>query len=354
MIIKVIPYQLNFKFDAGTSRGILRTKKVWFVILHDRNNKEVFGIGECSPLPGLSLDDRPDFEENLHRVGKTISDSGLTDLHEINDVVPKDFPSIRFGLETGIMDLNNGGNRKIYEGHFYQGKKGILINGLIWMGDKDFMLDQLKKKVDAGYSCIKIKVGAISLEQELELLKYIRKDFSEKEVELRLDANGAFDAGNVFEVLDRFSQYAIHSIEQPIKAGNWELMTKVCQKSPIPIALDEELIAANVDESHFMLDSIKPAYIILKPSLLGGFRASQKWIDSANQLGIGWWITSALESNVGLNAIAQFADHLSTEMPQGLGTGQLYTNNLTSPLEIIGEKLYYNIEKAWDFTPIHL
>lgn len=336
-------YTLNFIHPAGTSRGSLLSKDSWFIILQEKND---VGIGECSLLKGLSIDDRPDYPEKIKEV---------INLLNRNMTIPDDFlnsyPSIRFGLEMALLDVHKKENHILFPSAFTHGKDSIPINGLVWMGTFDFMKKQIKEKIQSGFSCIKLKIGAIDFEQELSLLRNIRKEFSKEDIELRVDANGAFAVEEALEKLKRLSEFDLHSIEQPIKAGQWIEMANLCEKSPFPIALDEELIGVlEKDEKKKLLQTINPQYIILKPSLIGGFEASQEWINLADKNKTGWWVTSALESNIGLNAIAQWTYSLDSKMPQGLGTGQLYSNNFNSPLEIRTGQLYYNPDKNWQLN----
>lgn len=325
---------LHFKQPAGTSRGVYTTRKIWLVYLSDGKKT---GMGECAPLPDLSCDVRNDYEEVLEGFSQKLCESG-----EIDYEAMRDYPSMLFGLETALLNLQHGDI--MFDTAFSHGEVGIPINGLVWMGNYDEMLQRMEEKLEKGFRCVKLKIGAIDFDQELDLVKRIRDRFSFHEVELRLDANGAFPYEEALYKLELLSQYAIHSIEQPIKAQQWALMAELCRESPLPIALDEELIGVNDPEmKHHMLNIIKPRYIILKPSLHGGMQGCREWIKTARDMGIGSWITSALESNIGLNAIAQFAadvygDHIT--MPQGLGTGQLFTDNIPMPLEIRGDKLW--------------
>ena len=326
------PYQLEFKKPSGTSRGILTYKKIWIVKLWNEENPEVFGLGECNPLVGLSIDDRDDFEEELKKICENINDFIDVELYE--------FPSIRFAIETAHKDLMNGGKRILFDNEFSRGEKGIVINGLVWMGSKEEMSKQIADKIEQGFKCIKLKIGAIDFETELALLKSIRDQYSESDIEIRVDANGAFTAHDALKKLEHLAKFKLHSIEQPIKQGQVEVMAKLCKVTPLAIALDEELIIhQRKDEKEILLKEIQPQYIILKPSIVGGWKASEEWIASAEKLNINWWITSALESNIGLNAIAQWTAELKTKTPQGLGTGGLYTNNFDSKLKIKGQIL---------------
>ena len=336
------PYSLQFKKPSGTSRGILTTKQTWLVKVWQEAAPELFGWGECALFRGLSCDDRPDYEQVLASLSPDLPNINL-----LYDQL-KEFPSILFGLETALADLQNGGKRVIYPSDFSAGRQSIRINGLIWMGTKSEMQAQIKEKLAEGFSCLKLKIGAIDFEAELDILKAIRKEFDASTIELRVDANGAFSTRDALSKLDQLSKLSLHSIEQPIKAGQWEEMSKLCAETPLPIALDEELIGIN-DRSQKLdlLAAIRPQYIILKPSLHGGFAGSEEWIQLATEQNIAWWATSALESNIGLNAIAQWCAMQKNELPQGLGTGQLYTNNFDSPLSLQGERLFYNLENEW-------
>ena len=327
---------LHFKQPAGTSRGVYTTRKVWLVRLSDGERE---GVGECAPLPDLSCDamDDEEYRSILNRVCEEFCQR-----QELDNDSWRQYPSMLFGLETAWLNMTNGD--RLFDTAFSRGEVGIPINGLVWMGSYEEMLKRMEEKLEKGFRCVKLKIGAIDFDQELDLVKRIRERFSHHEVELRLDANGAFKYEEALYKLELLSQYAIHSIEQPIKAGQWAYMAELCRESPLPIALDEELIGVNDPEMKWhMLNIIKPRYIILKPSLHGGMQGCREWIETAKDMGIGSWITSALESNIGLNAIAQFAsdvygDHIT--MPQGLGTGQLFTDNIDMGLEIRGDRLW--------------
>ena len=336
-------YLLNFKRPSGTSRGVLTQKETWFIILEQAGKK---GIGECGILRGLSIDDTPKYEEKLQWTCNNIHlglDTLLTELTE--------FPSIQFGLEIAFRSIESQTMFNLFPSKFTNGEKAIPINGLVWMGDKTFMKSQISEKLAQGFSCIKMKIGAIDFETEIQLLKAIRTQFSVNDVQLRVDANGAFKPHEALTKLEQLAKLDIHSIEQPIKQGQWEAMSQLCKSTPLPIALDEELIgfytAAKKEE---LLKAIKPQYIILKPSLIGGFKGSQEWISLANSQAIGWWITSALESNIGLNAIAQWTYTLNNNMYQGLGTGSLFTNNIDSPLKVKNGTLRYEQNLDWNLN----
>lgn len=335
---------LQFKFPAGTSRGVLQNKPSSFLVLEQDG---FTGIGECSTIPDLSIDPMEFYEQKLNEVCKWINDG-----NDPENIDLSAFPSIAFGLETALLDLKANGSKKLFPSNFTEGKTGIPINGLVWMGNKEFMQKQITEKIAAGYQCIKLKVGALDFETELEIIAGIRLHFSPVEIEIRLDANGGFTPENALKKLEKLAVYHIHSIEQPIKQGQLDAMADICKHSPIPVVLDEELIGIKPTDMERVIVKTKPAYIILKPSLLGGFKQSEEWIRMAEKHQVKWWITSALEANIGLNAIAQWTFTLNSELPQGLGTGQLYHNNIPSPLEIRNAKLFYQTKNDWDLSVI--
>tara|TARA_Y100000815_G_scaffold101609_1_gene90352 strand:- start:9765 stop:10805 length:1041 start_codon:yes stop_codon:yes gene_type:complete len=338
-------YILNFKRPSGTSRGVLTQKETWFIILEEDGK---LGIGECGILRGLSIDDRTDYEDKLKWICENIHLGEETLLNELAE-----FPSIQFGLETAFLSVKSTSPFVLFPSLFTQGKDTIGINGLVWMGEEQFMKEQIQEKLAQGFNCIKLKIGAIDFEKELALLSFIRQHFVPETIEIRVDANGAFTPKEAPEKLQRLSDYTLHSIEQPIKQGQFAEMEKLCKESPIPIALDEELIGVfNMQDKKELLKKINPQYIILKPSLVGGIHGSEEWISIAEELGIGWWITSALESNIGLNAIAQWTYTKANPMPQGLGTGALYTNNFDSPLAVKQGRLHYLPENEWDIKEL--
>lgn len=326
---------LHFKQPAGTSRGVYITRRIWLLTVEHGGRT---AIGECAPLPQLSCDDIPDYEAVLRRFCDIIEATGSIPYDEM-----RNYPSMLFGVETALAQLSRT-DGLLYDTPFSHGEEGIPINGLVWMGTHDEMLSRLKEKLALGFRCVKLKIGAIDFAKELDLIQHIRKHFSREEVELRVDANGGFTPDVALERLQELARYDIHSIEQPIMAHQWSEMAQLCQLSPLPIALDEELIGVNsTDEKIRLLDTIKPQYIILKPSLHGGVAGTREWIALANERGIGSWITSALESNIGLNAIAQLAADIygpQITMPQGLGTGMLFTDNIPMPLEIRNDCLW--------------
>ena len=329
---------LHFRQPAGTSRGVYTERRIWLVTVSDGSS---VGIGECAPLPDLSCDALPPSIYNivLRRFCDEVEQTGIIAYEDL-----RPYPSMLFGLETALLSLQS--SQRLSDTPFARGEEGIPINGLVWMGSYDEMAQRMEEKLRQGFRCIKLKIGAIDFDQELDLLRRIRERFGPREVELRVDANGAFhfDNGDALYKLELLSQYALHSIEQPVKAGQWANMAELSRESPLPIALDEELIGINdPEQKRQMLNIIRPAYIVLKPSLHGGMAGCREWIDIARDMGIGSWITSALESNIGLNAIAQFCAHVygpHITMPQGLGTGQLFTDNIRMPLEIRRDQLW--------------
>ena len=339
MRIEIEERTLHFKQPAGTSRGVYTERRIWLVTVTDGS---AIGIGECAPLPKLSCDDIPNYAEVLRHFCDEVERTG-----EIPYEALRDYPSMLFGLETALYEVRSKkeeGRDVLFDTSFSRGEVGIPINGLVWMGTFDEMRERIEQKLEQGFRCVKLKIGAIDFDAELELIKQIRGRFSHHEVELRVDANGAFRFDEALYKLELLSQYALHSIEQPIKAGQWANMAELCRESPLPIALDEELIGVNdPEQKRQMLNIIKPRYIILKPSLHGGMMGVREWVDTARDMGIGSWITSALESNIGLNAIAQLCSDIygdAIKMPQGLGTGQLFTDNIPMPLEIRGDQLW--------------
>jgi o-succinylbenzoate synthase len=315
---------LKFKKPATTSRGAFEDRTIWILKIWNSQTPEIYGLGECAPLKGLSIDDQSDYENKLETLVKNINLG-----KNINKFNFKEFPSIKFGIETALLDLKNGGKRIIYKNFYAIGKQGIAINGLIWMNQFNEMKKEAIEKLELGFDCLKFKIGAIDFEKECELLSMVRNHPLGKNIIIRLDANGAFKPNEALDKINILSHFNIHSIEQPIKKGQWQAMKELCQTSPIPIALDEELIGI-FDEKDIeqMLIEIQPQYIVLKPNLLGGFVQSDLWIKQAEKHNIGWWLTSALEGNIGLNAIAQYAASKVTKHHSGLGTGKLYTNNL--------------------------
>ena len=345
-------HTLQFTFQAGTSRGVMTERDTYFVKLWHSESPGVCGLGECAPLPGLSVDDVPDYESHLQWICAQINGGLDFEKDAISEQVGAAFPSMRFGFETAWLDLQNGGKRMLFDTPFSRGAAGMEINGLVWMGTEAFMRQQIDAKLAAGFRCLKLKIGAIDFDRECALLHRIRQHYPPEQITLRVDANGAFSPEEALEKLKRLSEYGLHSIEQPIKAGQIEAMASLCAATPLPIALDEELIGVmQNDDKKQLLETVRPQYIILKPSLLGGFAHCREWIGLADNQHIGWWITSALESNIGLNAIAQFTATYHNPLPQGLGTGQLYHNNIASPLEIREGFLHCDPAGEWENVP---
>ena len=338
--IEISERTLHFKQPAGTSRGVYTTRHSYYLTLTSDEKPGIKGIGECATLPDLSCDAKPEYDLTLRQICQMVEQMG-----KIPYDMLRPYPSILFGLETAFAQLEANGSTCLFDTPFGHGEEGITINGLVWMGTYDEMYERLEERLKAGFHCVKLKIGAIDFFKELDLIKHIRQAFTKEQIELRVDANGGFTPENAMSRLEALAQYDIHSIEQPIRQHQWPKMAELCRNTPLPIALDEELIGVNVRSmKEALLDTIHPQYIILKPSLHGGMYGSTEWIELARQRGIGSWITSALESNVGLNAIAHFAAKTygpHVNMPQGLGTGQLFTDNIPMPLTIKGDQLIY-------------
>ena len=323
----------------------MRQKDTYYIRLADSESDNICGLGEAGLFRGLSCDDRPDYEQKLAEVCENI------DRYAARPSLLADWPSIRFAVETAVRDLSNGGHRIICPSPWTAGKETIVINGLVWMGDRNLMRERIATKLAERFGCVKIKIGGINFDDEVGLLRFIRQEAPG--IQLRLDANGAFTPANALDRLNRLAEFDIHSLEQPIKAGQWTEMRSICQSSPIPIALYEELIGITTKaRKEMMLDEIRPQFIVLKPTLTGGIESSEEWIRLAGERGCSWWVTSALESNIGLNAIAQWTATLDSKMAQGLGTGQLYDNNIPSPLTLHGERLSYSPEDEWVIPPL--
>lgn len=369
--IEISERTLHFKQPAGTSRGVYTTRHSYYLTLTSDEMPGVEGVGECATLPDLSCDAKPEYEMTLRQVCQMVEQMGRIPYDMI-----RAYPSITFGLETAFASFFDAAKKKLgakklsegktsveilkeagvsvpagmenltdlFDSPFGRGEEGITINGLVWMGTYEEMLARLEEKLQAGFHCVKLKIGAIDFFKELNLIKRIRDVYTKEQVELRVDANGGFLPENAMSQLEALAKYDIHSIEQPIKQHQWPKMAQLCRETPLPIALDEELIGVNVRSmKQALLDTVRPQYIILKPSLHGGIYGCNEWIELANQRGIGSWITSALESNIGLNAIAHYVAKVygpNVKMPQGLGTGQLFTDNIPMPLEIRGDKLF--------------
>jgi o-succinylbenzoate synthase len=337
---------LTARFPLGTSKGVIEQRTVWYLVAWDEDRPQVRGIGEAALFPGHSKEFPADVRTKLLELCRNTADWE----HRLNDDL-LDVPSVRFAVEQCLRDLRMSGSKVLFPSEFTLGRKGIPINGLVWMGDKQAMRERIKAQIEGGNRCVKMKIGALNIADELDLLADVRRAFSAKELALRVDANGAFTHANVMPVLERLAALGVESIEQPVAPGLYEVMEEVCARSPVPIALDEDLIGLNLrDAKADLLDHVRPQHIVIKPSLVGGWAAAQEWIDLANMRGIGWWITSALESSIGLNAIAQWTATLGTTIPQGLGTGSVYADNIPSPLKVIGAELRYQPELAWDLA----
>lgn len=333
------PYNLLFKERAVTSRNSMTEKPTYIVTIESNELPGGQAVGEAALFPGLSAEDSPEYESVLDAACREASRCAT--LAEVMQSLPP-VSSVRFGFESAMMRALARPTANASRLRWLDGEEGIRINGLIWMGDKATMRRRIREKLKAGFHCVKLKIGGIDFNDELDLLSLIRNEFPPEIIELRLDANGGFTPENALDRLERLSRFGIHSIEQPIKPGRWDSMARICRESPIPIALDEELIGFSSDrQKSELLDAIRPHYIILKPTLCGGFREAEEWISQAVARGIGWWGTSALESNIGLEALGIWTAGLSPDMPQGLGTGALYVNNFPSPLSLEGERLYY-------------
>lgn len=334
-------YELVFKQASGTSRGVLRTKTSYFIKISQHNK---VGYGECGLLKGLSIDHLPTYEQTLQWVCDNIS-LGLETLW----AKLIEFPSIQFGLEQAFMSLFSENSFQLFPSGFTDNNLPIAINGLVWMGDEHFMKKQIESVIESGFSCVKLKIGAIDLEQELRLIKNLRHRYSKETLEIRVDANGAFDLETASFVMKKLETFEVHSIEQPLGVLAVNELSLLCSNPPIPVALDESLISCiHLDQKISLLDRIKPQFIILKPSFIGGFKGSNLWISLAEERQIGWWATSALESNIGLNAISQWVFGKNNKMPQGLGTGSLYTNNISSPLYVKKGAIYSSSEGEWN------
>jgi len=342
MKARAVKHTLLFKRPSGTSRGVLTEKDTYFLILEAIGKQ---GIGECGLLKGLSIDDVPEYEAILEELCNQLNNNTL------DSTLISNFPSLQMGLEMAQESLKADSPFLLYPSDFTKSISPIPINGLVWMGEFDFMQAQIEEKLTQGFRCVKLKIGALDFSKELLLLEQIRKHFTAQQIEIRVDANGAFSPESALDKLKILAQFELHSIEQPIAAGQHEQMRVLCEQSPLSIALDEELIGVSSMQKEALLDKIRPQYIILKPSLLGGFAASLEWIQLAEARQIGWWVTSALESNIGLNAIAQWTATLTTDKPQGLGTGGLYTNNIPSPLVVENGYLRYDSRQQWQFNP---
>ena len=344
----------HFSFNARTSRGAMKQRDSWFLKIWDSAHPEVFGIGEAGPVPGLSAEKPTDLHRQLGELVAKIPTVSLSSIQSLKDIQDQFgsldlVPSVCCALETALLDIKNGGKRLIFDNGFAKGKP-VSINGLVWMGGLDVMLQQVSIKIEEGFTCIKVKIGGLNFEKELDILQFVRRKYFRDVITIRLDANGAFKSDQVLNKLMNLAQYDIHSIEQPIKAGS-SFLAELCRVSPIPVALDEELIGVVTRQARIeLLDKVKPQFLVLKPTLHGGFYGCAEWIDLAKERAIGWWVTSAMESNVGLNALGQFASNYELPLPQGLGTGTIFKDNIPSPIEIQKGHLVYNTQETWDLS----
>lgn len=333
---EIVKKTLDFTFEAGTSRGVYTKRDVWYIIITDKTNG-VVGVGESSPIPRLSCDCSDNYGDILKDATAKFIERGYIDYDDL-----KSYPSILMGLETAELQLKTR-SFSFFDNDFTTNNRPIQINGLVWMGDYDTMYKRLREKIEKGFRCIKIKIGAINFDDELKLIGAIRKDFNRSDLEIRLDANCAFSYEDAIEKLKILSSYDIHSVEQPIKVRNWEEMANISSSSPIDIALDEELIGiSDESEKELMIKTIKPKYIVIKPTLHGGIRGTEEWIKLATKQHIGFWITSSLESNIGLNIVSQIASLYPNDMAQGLGTGNLFFSNSPSPLSLVGDNMFFD------------
>lgn len=341
-------YTLQFKKPADTSRGALHTKETYFLFLRDPDDPTRFGLGEASPLPGLSLDDGPDFESKVADLCRKLNQGQSPAEIDLAEV-----PALAFGLETALLDWQGGGTRRLFDTEFSGGTASLPTHGLIWMADRAGILQQVHDKVAQGFRCIKLKVGALDFAEEVALLADIRRAYPPEQIELRLDANGAFTPEHALDRLNALAAFDIFALEQPLPPGQWPALAEVCAASPIAIALDEELIGRRtLAEKRALLETIKPQHLVLKPSLIGGFTAAEEWLSLAQHFKIGWWVNSMLESNVGLSAICQWVSALPATVTHGLGTGQLFGNNIPSPLRLEGAVLRYDFSTQWDLSQI--
>ncbi len=339
---------LTPKFELGTSKGSITSRTVWYLIAWHSERPEVKGIGEAALFPGHSKEFPAEVRTKLLELCADTSDWS----QRVNGDL-KNVPSVRFAVEQCLKDLGVSGSKVLFPSTFTLGKQGIPINGLVWMGDRSTMKERMRERIDSGFTTIKLKIGAIGIEDELALLKSIRAEFSAKAITLRVDANGAFDARTAPEVLKRLAELEVESIEQPVPPGLYEVMEELCATSPLPIALDEDLIGLNTrDAKADLLDAVRPRYIVIKPSMVGGWASAEEWIALARSRSIGWWITSALESSIGLNAVAQWTATLDVDRAQGLGTGGVYVDNIPAPLEAVRGELRFRPEREWDLSRI--
>jgi len=337
---------MTFVRPAGTSRGTLTRKPSWFIFLTDDESPDTEGIGECSIIPGLSRETEEKVDRKIHEVCRTINRKGDVPVSGLAG-----YPSLAFGIETALTDLKTGGKKILFPSSFTGGRSFIRINGLIWMGPMDYLVKQVEEKLNQGFGCLKFKIGSLRPEEDLHLIEWVRNRFPAKELEIRVDANGAFSFDAAQEIMKKLADLEVHSIEQPIRPDLWEEMARLCMNSPIPVALDEELLGRyDPEEKKRLVTRIHPQFLVLKPGLLGGFQQALEYIALAKHENIGWWITSALESNIGLNAIAQWTFTFGSQMAQGLGTGKLYRQNISCPLALEADKLIFRPGEEWNLS----
>lgn len=343
---KYIKHRLKFLRPAGTSKGYLNYKECWYLVLWEENSPQIRGIGECSILPNFNIDDRPDIEDKIAEVCDQINQGTF----QAGCLLPQ-WPTIQFAMEMALLDLKNGGNRILFPSAFTRGNDGVMTNGLIRLGDESSTRQQIERCLDKGFSCIKLKIGQLDWQTEYSILHFLRKQYKSSDLTIRVDANGAFTPQRIYDVLEQLAELEVHSIEQPIKAGQVEAMALLCNGSPIPIVLDEELLGVfDYEKRKNLLETIKPQYLAIEPSLCGGFDLSEQWIELAKQNNIGWWVTTSLQSNIGVNAIAQWAYSQKSNMIHGIGTGLMFSNNIDSPLSLRGESIFYRINEEWNLS----
>ena len=335
----LIPYTFSFRIPAGTSRGVMHERKSVFVKAQPLNEIEKTFWGEIAPLPGLSPDLLDNALQPEHLLQK-LKNEALYEPESFNG-----YPAFQFAIESILLQIQSGKPHILFENKFSKGQSSIPINGLVWMGEKDFLIQQIENLIERGFNAIKLKISHQSFEKDVEVLRFIRTGYSSDKIEIRVDANGSFPLEKAETYLHTLAELEVHSIEQPIATRQWKDLQRLCELTPIKIALDEELIGLN----HFeILEEVRPQCIILKPSLHGGLCKCLHWLKRAEKSSIQWWITSALESNIGLNAIAQFTAEHSIGQLHGLGTGQLFTQNIPSPLTLESQYMHYQTSKSWD------
>lgn len=339
--LRLVKHSMQFIVPAGTSRGVMTERPGLFLVFEQEGR---VAHGECGPLAGLSVES---YDELIFAADAF---KRAYDFERFEDAETQllAVASLRFAFEMAYLDAVSAVPKQLFDTSFSRGDTSIQINGLIWMGNADYMKKQISEKLDDGFKCLKLKVGSNDFAEECSILQDIRTHFSPEVLEIRLDANGAFSPETASEKLKRLSDFHIHSIEQPVQPSQIEHLSILSKEANVAVALDESLIGVAQENRLTLLKTIQPQYIILKPTLLGGFQDCDDWIEKAESEGINWWATSALESNIGLSAIAQWTSTKNTSMPQGLGTGKIYSNNFASPLFLVGERLRYVPANAWE------